>query len=356
MTMLDQVLSLVQQALDDFDKPDITVSNLVRRAIRIARLRNDFDNLWWLELEMQAIDPGSKARARTTPEMLAHYEHREFRELTNRELAAYFSRRRWPAFDSKGVPQVNKRSESFFPRSVAEIEAELASISEQIASAVPPPGLHTLDLYYRDQELSKVRQVLSTKAELLRGILEAIRQRVYQFLIDTEHGLVYGQLNADIFERNRRYVDKSLKAIAPDVLEKFAAAYRRLAEGDAEARSQALTSCRRILKSLADRLYPATDVPLVGSDGKEHELTDARYISRLRQYAFEQVGSRSAGKVLLAEVERLGVLLDRLYDLDSKGVHGDVSQVEVEQCAIQTYLVVGDLLRLAERHSAILTE
>jgi hypothetical protein len=206
MTMLDQVLSLVQQALDDFDKPDITVSNLVRRAIRIARLRNDFDNLWWLELEMQAIDPGSKARARTTPEMLAHYEHREFRELTNRELAAYFSRRRWPAFDSKGVPQVNKRSESFFPRSVAEIEAELASISEQIASAVPPPGLHTLDLYYRDQELSKVRQVLSTKAELLRGILEAIRQRVYQFLIDTEHGLVYGQLNADIFERNRRYV------------------------------------------------------------------------------------------------------------------------------------------------------
>lgn len=194
--------------------------------------------------------------------------------------------------------------------------------------------------------------LLNANIEELIGVRERIRQRVYAFFSQTEQQLVYGQFNADIFERNRRYVDKRLAVIAPDIVEKFTAAYRRLADGNVESRSHALGSCRRILKSLADRLYPATNLSAVGLDGKEHKLTNDRYVARLWQFAFEQVGGRTAGRVILAEVERLGTLLDRLYDLDSKGVHDEVSQDEVEQCAIQTYLVVGDLLRVADKQSA----
>src|SRR5207302_1400562 len=103
------------------------------------------------------------------------------------------------------------------PLSVGEIEAEIASLESQIKTAVPPPGLHTLDLYHRDQTLSELRRIMTTKKDLLRAILERIRQRVHDFLTQTERELVYGQANADIFERNRQYVDARIRVIAPEV-------------------------------------------------------------------------------------------------------------------------------------------
>jgi hypothetical protein len=48
--------------------------------------------------------------------------------------------------------------------------------------------------------------------------------------------------------------------------------------------------------------------------------------------------------------------MDRLYDLVSKGVHTDVTEFEVNQAVIQTYLLVGDILRLADQDSALYSE
>jgi hypothetical protein len=48
-----------------------------------------------------------------------------------------------------------------------------------------------------------------------------------------------------------------------------------------------------------------------------------------------------------------GNRVDALYDLASKGVHDEVSVEEVDQAVIQTYLLVGDLLRLAQETGAL---
>lgn len=352
MTTLDQVLSLVQQTLDDFDTPGVTASAIVRRAIRVARLRNDFDNLWWLELEMTCIG-GDADKLRRAQELWPHYTNAEFQKRGDAVLSAFIERRQMRQFDVDGVPD---RKATVCALPLPEIESRIAVLSKELERSVPTPGLHSVDLYFNEKQNFELRRLVNLNIEELVGVRERIQQRVYAFLSQTEQQLVYGQVNADIFERNRRYVGDRLAVIAPDVVEKFTAAYRRLSDGSVEARSHALSSCRRVLKSLADQLYPATNLSAVGLDGKEHKLTDDRYVARLWQYAFEQVGGRTAGKVVLAEVARLGTLIDRLYDLDSKGVHDDVSQDEVEQCAIQTYLVVGDLLRLSDRYQVSITE
>jgi len=41
------------------------------------------------------------------------------------------------------------------------------------------------------------------------------------------------------------------------------------------------------------------------------------------------------------------------YELSCKGVHAEVSEFELNQCVIQTYLLVGDILRLTESDSGI---
>ena len=48
--------------------------------------------------------------------------------------------------------------------------------------------------------------------------------------------------------------------------------------------------------------------------------------------------------------------IDRLHDLSSKGVHADTSEFEVNQAVIQTYLLIGDILRLADGDSAVYAE
>lgn len=58
----DRVSSLVQQAVDEFDAPGVTVAGLLRRCQRIASFRGDGIALAWLRLEATAITNEFKGR------------------------------------------------------------------------------------------------------------------------------------------------------------------------------------------------------------------------------------------------------------------------------------------------------
>ncbi len=105
--------------------------------------------------------------------------------------------------------------------------------------------------------------------------------------------------------------------MAPQVLDQFAAAYRRNAADDAESRSHALTSCRRVLKTLADSLYPAVDPPVLCADGVERKLTDDNYVNRLCEFVSRESRSTSA-RVTRHTLEMLGNRLGALNALSSR--------------------------------------
>jgi hypothetical protein len=176
-----------------------------------------------------------------------------------------------------------------------------------------------------------------------------VKDRLWEFLTETEHELTFGEATAETFHRLRSYVDRQLTTISPPALEQFQTAYRRLSDGGGEDRAHALTSCRRVLKTLADELYPAKSEAVMGSDGKEHVLTDAAFVNRLLQYVSETVGKRENGAVVQATLKDVDARLSALNALASKGVHADVTTYEVDTCVVQTYLVVADVLRIRER-------
>ncbi len=60
--------------------------------------------------------------------------------------------------------------------------------------------------------------------------------------------------------------------------------------------------------------------------------------------------------MLLAEVQDVGNRIDRLYEMSNKGVHAETTEFEVNQTVIQTYLLMGDILRLADDDSAIFVD
>jgi len=346
---IDPILSLVTQALEELESKQAPLSAVIRKAIRVARLRNDYDNLAWLGLEMYSFKEEDKRR-QLAREVVPHYTKQEFEALRKRHAETYIEERTFAELTEDGrVVDTDK----LLGLSVPQIENQVQFFERMAAEAVVPPGLHPVDLYFVEKDKSQLRLIAERMVLEYNNVLQRIAQRVHDFLSSTEKQIAYGRIHSDLFERNREYVELKLGQLCPDAIEQFVSVNRRLSEGDSEARAQALTSCRRILKSLADTLYPPREEPIVGPDGKGRSLTEDKYVNRLWQYVADRVRRSKSGDLLLAQLQDLGNRMDRLYGLACKGVHDVVSEFEVNQCVIQTYLTVGDILRLSEEDSAI---
>src|SRR5439155_14520364 len=141
--------------------------------------------------------------------------------------------------------------------------------------------------------------------------------------------LRYREVVETAFERSRATFDGLLLERAPEVARKLAAAYRRAYSDDPEEWSQALTSCRRAVKALADILYPPTDDQPTG-----RPLTEDHYRNRLIQFAAENLTSGSQTEMIEAEINLVVRRVEALDALASKGVHTDVAERDLELAVI----------------------
>lgn len=90
---------------------------------------------------------------------------------------------------------------------------------QEAALVPPPPGMHTYDLgkYVADQR--KMRMTYLTARMPLDNILARIKDRLWEFLTETEHELTFGEATAETFDRLRSYVDRQLTTISAPALE-----------------------------------------------------------------------------------------------------------------------------------------
>jgi hypothetical protein len=169
-----------------------------------------------------------------------------------------------------------------------------------------------------------------------------------------ERQLTYANVNVNerIFERFRSRVDAMLAQGAPDVLDQFSAVYRRLREATkdpvaagSEELAQAVATCRRILKAVADHPFPG----VAGARTENgNSLNDAAYKNRIYEFVKVNVVSNSTAESVNAA---LGGIYDRFSALDklaNKGVHAELGVHEAKMCAISTYLVAGELLAISK--------
>lgn len=305
--------------------------------------------LGWLELESKDLANEYENRSETTRESLAA---RLLKTVPGTEANTKWTAE-YHGYIRRRQTQPDKQKANL--RSVQQIEELAQMLREQEATTLvpPPPGIHSYDLskHVSDQEQTRIRLVESRLT--LETVLARIKNRLWEFLTETEYELTFGEATAETFDRLRLYVDKQLTTISPLALEQFQTAYRRLKDGGDEDRAHALTSCRRVLKTLADELYPASSEPVAGADGKSRELNDAMYVNRLLQYVAEAISKHENGGVVQATIKDLGTRLSALNELASKGVHADVTTYEVDTCVVQTYLVVADVLRIRERATVV---
>lgn len=96
---------------------------------------------------------------------------------------------------------------------------------------------------------------------LWSGICGQVVATIYDMLVEVYHELLFSELQATLFADTQTGVDGALAAASGSALAKIERVSDRLRDGDPESVSQALTTCRRLIDSCADHLFPARSEP-----------------------------------------------------------------------------------------------
>jgi hypothetical protein len=196
-----------------------------------------------------------------------------------------------------------------------------------------------------DKIAQPANAVLGRLQSLTNGVatLSSIRSRVlaavHEFAVRQYHALAFENLSESIFESHRAVIDRVLAEAAPEVLEKLPAVMDRIAAGDAEAVSQAMNSVRRMIKALADRVYPAVTEPVV-VDGQKYEAGSDKVLNRLKLFLLSNCSSESRR-------DRLNRSIRDINERASAGAHADVTHSEARALMLAAHLTLGEIVECA---------
>lgn len=317
----DHIKHLVEQALDEFD--DRSLGTCGRRAYRIARLLGNVEIAHRLELELK---PSMAAHDRVTA-VQALYPDLSYEEVHERHQS-----------------ELERFIESRTPRRLARLGDDepamhFGSIDE--LAVMYDQSKHWYERAEAEGLMDAVHDGAQTLADR-REIMDRIRAVVFDHLVQTETQLEVSDTVSHTLARHRSRVDALLETVAPELRDRLQAALRAAREGGGEARSQVLTTCRRVLEAVADHLFPARKEPFVGDDGVSRVVGLGNYRNRILAACS---GPGAGDRAFNSAMADLTTRLDRLDELAQKGVHGEVSQDEMEFGLAQTYLLVGELMR-----------
>jgi hypothetical protein len=239
----------------------------------------------------------------------------------------------------------DREEETCYPQSIAKVEAQIAS-SQQAIEAMRGGGNYSGDMIYpasRDHD-ARIINAAHTLA-IWTGISGQVVATVYDMVTEIYHELLFSELQASLFAATQEKVDGSLAAASGTALEKIERISDRLRDGDTESVSQALTTCRRLIDSCADYVFPARDEPY--SIGNEATLTVGRQqvLNRLQAHVYASGATKSRR-------DRLRRSLADLYNRCSAGTHAEVTIDEARFLFLQTYIALGEILILGTPEAA----
>ncbi|UOO90420.1 helix-hairpin-helix domain-containing protein [Vitreoscilla massiliensis] len=173
----------------------------------------------------------------------------------------------------------------------------------------------------------------------LKKHIEAIRAHALQLLHPLHEQLKFSGTTKNSFEILKTLIDDKILDLEPELAEQLMLAFKSVSSDNKEEWSQALTTCRRLLEGLADRLFPATNEQVNGRVLKQNQ-----YVNRLWAFMDEAIESDSNKELAKTHVDLIGAWIQKINNLANKGVHAEVTQVEAIKMVFHTYLMLADIL------------
>ena len=205
------------------------------------------------------------------------------------------------------------------------------------------PGLEVLN----SQEFKSDYDIPSNAPCVLYGrissgqiakIIMAVQDKTYEFLDNIILELEYGSIPERIFETIRKEIDEKFMDRCPDAIKKLIFIYEELKTNNNVVYSQIASTCRQIIKDVADSLYPPE--PQSNKNDNGIKLTEDKYLNRLTT----AISSNTERKTFRAMAEYTIRFLHAINDYASKGDHGTFQKSDAVRCVVYTYILLGDIL------------
>ena len=323
-----EALSLAEEILKNIEMSNLPLTNIALRASRLARLVNDIEQERIFEYEAGGYP--------TTPQGVPP-EIWKLGKIAGRVKKG-----------SNGKEQMSLESifswESLISTNTIALECS-SDPNVSIASANPqqiifPPGSNKQERIGRTRTINDASRCLAQS-----------RSFIYSYVKNTYYSLKFSNVTESVWLRIKHRIDDYISDIIPDETRKLAAIYDSLNDDNPEKWATALTSCRRMLKALADKLYPSSDVP-VKRNGRDVKIGEEQYINRLICYIEDNTTHETLDKITNSNLKYIGERLDNIHSEACKGTHATVDKEEAERCFMHAYMLVGDILEI-ERQKTI---
>ncbi len=166
-----------------------------------------------------------------------------------------------------------------------------------------------------------------------------VKKKAHDIISKLYNEVKFSGTVSNSFDILKDAVDDRLLDLDPKISEQLMLAFKSVSSTKKEEWSQALTSCRRLLESLADKLLPASSEKI---DGRV--LKQGQYVNRLWAFMDKSIESDSNKSLAKTHIDFLGSWLEKVNKLANKGVHAELNQLEAVKAVFHTYLVVADIL------------
>ena len=155
--------------------------------------------------------------------------------------------------------------------------------------------------------------------------------------------ILYGKIPEGIFKKFQDKVNTLLARSNPAAVSELNTAYENLARsGDPEKAAHVAFSCRRLIRAVADELFPARDQAYIKRDKTPMKVGKDCFLNRLDAYV-DSLGSDN--RIYLAR--KIGLLRDAYGNIPqsvNKGTHDSITQADAEMLVIYSYLILGEIL------------
>lgn len=229
----------------------------------------------------------------------------------------------------------------FYPGSISKIEANLDAANQSV-TAMQGGGNYSGDyITIASREHDNRIASHANVAGVMSGVCGQVVATVYDMVAEIYHELLFSELQATLFVDTQTKVDGSLAAASGSALGKIERVSDRLRDSDPESVSQALTTCRRLIDSCADFVFPAQNDPYQIGDEATLNVGQQNVLNRLQSFTH-------AHGVPKSRRDRLRRTLSDLYGRCSAGTHAEVTVEEARFVFLQTYVTLGEILTLGD--------
>lgn len=322
-----EALKLADEIMRNIELAESSLTLITLKVIRLARLTNDFEMMKILELEISGYTVNQNGYVPKEQWEIGLLANRQYHDESNKE--------------------------KIFPESVEHLEDEKNFLKSSIQVAgdadisITSSNPRHFPKYYTGNATERVE--LRARFKKVSERLASRRSMIYQYILRKYLELRYSNIAEDIFSRIQEKVYEKIGKYIPDSVKRFNAVYENLRSENSENWSNAVHSCRRILKDLADAIYPSKEAIQKEINGKEItiQLDEDHFINRILEFITQKSNSKTYNIIVGSHLKFIEDRLNSILGGSHKGTHKDITdKEEANRIVVYTYLLIGDILAL----------